>query len=62
MSEWRTTEGRKEGRRTKGSKKERKAYKNEGTENPHTLNPNPSHTTHTTTTTSHSHNRKTNIK
>ena len=53
-------EGRKEGRRTKGSKKGRKADSKEGTENPYTLNPNPSHTNHTTT--NNNHNRKTTIQ
>ena len=52
--------GRKEGRRNKGSKKGRKQDMKERTENPYTLNPNPSHTNHTTT--NNNHNRKTTIQ
>ena len=54
--------GRKEGMpREKGIREGRKEgeTKEEGTENPYTLNPNPSHTNHITTNTNH--NRKTTI-
>ena len=55
-----SNKGRKEGRTNKGSKKGRKEDKKEGTENPYTLNPNPSHTNHTTA--NNNQNRKTAIQ